>query len=247
MALSRLSLQHGDGDHFAGHRRRDLGIPQIGFSGVYRRRGLLHLRRERVDVGGSDIEIGTGDVTVVLGDHGLRVEHLVSVAQHFGERQLRLFQVALRSHVFERCVCRRQGCVRQNRIDFRQQLVFYHLIAALDLKRFQLAGGLSADIDVGDGLQDTGSHHRALHIAAFYCRGDILNLCFAKRPVICERAPTSSEKRTNQPRSSPFEHRPKLRRTLLRRLCRLHIGCRRGIGCWVDGCRFGFHDVLFAV
>ena len=57
-----------DGNDFAGHGRRDFRIPQIGFGGVYRRRSLLHLRRERRDVGGSNIEVRLCDVTVAGGD-----------------------------------------------------------------------------------------------------------------------------------------------------------------------------------
>ena len=86
-----LPLQETDGNDFAGHRRRDFGISPIGFSGVYRRRRFLHLRRERSDLSESDIVIGPGDVTVASGDNAFLKEFLVAGPLPFGERKLRLF------------------------------------------------------------------------------------------------------------------------------------------------------------
>jgi hypothetical protein len=54
------------------------------------------------------------------------------------------------------------------------------MIAALDLQRFKLAGGLSADNNIFDELQDARRHDRAFHIAAFDRSGGIADLGFAK-------------------------------------------------------------------
>ena len=79
-----------------------------------------------------------------------------------------------------------------------EQLVLFHLIAAVDLQRFKLAGGLSADISILDGLHDARRHDRAFDIAAFDGSGGIADLGFAKRPVIPERACTGDEECANQ-------------------------------------------------
>ena len=95
VGVERLPLQKTDGNYFAAHRRRDFGITQIGFTGVYRRRRFLHLRRERGDVGESDIVGGPGDVTVIGGDQLVRKEIVVAIPLQFGKNKLRLFQGAL--------------------------------------------------------------------------------------------------------------------------------------------------------
>src|ERR1017187_8927852 len=98
-------------------------------------------------VGASHVVVGAGDVTVVAGNDRLGKKFLVAVAQHLSKRKLRLLEGALRGHVLQGCVGRGERGVRQNRVDFGEQLVDYHLVSAFDLERFQLAGGLSAHID----------------------------------------------------------------------------------------------------
>jgi hypothetical protein len=120
-----------------------------------------------------------------------------------GEHQLRLFQSALRGDVLECRVGRRERRVRQNRIDFSKQLTLDYLIASLDFKRLQLAGSLSAHIDIQNGLQDAGCQYCAFYIAAFDDGGGIFDVCFTEYPVIDERADASDEQPTHQQQAAP--------------------------------------------
>jgi hypothetical protein len=97
-----------------------------------------------------------------------------------------------------RLTCR-ERCIRQNRIDFRDQLVRFHLIAAYDLQRFKNAGGLSADIDKLEGLHDARCHDRAFYIAAYDGSSGVEDLGFTKRPVIPESTRNGDEECANQP------------------------------------------------
>ena len=74
-----------------------------------------------------------------------------------------------------------------------------HSIAALDLQRLKLAGGLSADIDVLNWLQDARRHDGALDIATLdgCCRIDGFGL--SECPVIGKRADTGQDECANQP------------------------------------------------
>src|ERR1035441_609310 len=214
IGVERLAFEHADGNHLAGHGRGDFGVAEIGFGGVDGGRSLSHLGRERIYVGGSNIVVGAGDVTVVAGDDRLGKKFLVAVAEHLGKRKLRLLEGALRGHVLQGCVGRGERGVRQNRVDRSEELVDYHLVSAFDLERFQLAGGLSAHIDIVDGLEDAGRHDGAFDIAAFDGSGGIEHFGFAKRPVISEGACTGNEDRANQPPGTPLKEGTKFRRTI---------------------------------
>ena len=69
-----------------------------------------------------------------------------------------------------------------------EQLALRHLIAPLDLERLQRARGLSANINICNGLHDARRHYRTLYIAPLHRRGGIDYLSFAEDPVIPQRA-----------------------------------------------------------
>lgn len=71
----RLAFQQSDGNDFTRHGRRDSGIAQIGFARVHGCVGLLHLRRERGDVGESGSVAGAGYVMVAGGEYLCGEEH----------------------------------------------------------------------------------------------------------------------------------------------------------------------------
>jgi len=124
-----------------------------------------------------------------------------------------------------------------------EQLVLFHLIAAVDLQRFKLAGGLSANIDITDGLQDTLRHDRALYIAAFDGSGGIEDVGFAKHPVIAQCASTDDEDCANQPQAASLQEESwKSQLPLPRRCCRLIMSCRCGFGFRAAVCRSHFRD-----
>ena len=104
IGIECLPFQHEDGDDFPGHRRRDLGIAHVGFGGVHLRRGLLHLRGKRSEVGDCHIGTGLGDVAVAGRDELSRKECVVAGLLQLGEYELRPLYGALRGHVLERRV-----------------------------------------------------------------------------------------------------------------------------------------------
>jgi hypothetical protein len=71
---------------------------------------------------------------VACGDYQCSKELIAPDQLRLGEHQCRLFDSALRGHAGERRVGRCERGVRQSRVNFREQLALFHVVAALDLQ-----------------------------------------------------------------------------------------------------------------
>ena len=153
VGVQRLALFRGLRDDGAGHRRVDLGVAEIGLVAAQGRFGLLDLRLERVDLGTRRMQLRLGGLQRIRSSSRPRGRDSVWRWNCCSRKhELRLPIGELRPLVAELRTGRHRPRARYTvgSISASSSPAFT-VVADLEIQLLQLAGDLSADIDVFRG------------------------------------------------------------------------------------------------
>ncbi|SLY92872.1 Uncharacterised protein [Klebsiella pneumoniae] len=159
-----LSLQGGNLRHFAGHRRQDPRVIEVGLRRIERRLVTLYLRFNSADLRLFHRQIGGRGIKVLPRDQLALRQLLLTGQSHLRQFALRARLIELGAQLHERRFHLFNLVLRLLRIDNPQQLILFNLIANIDVQRFQLSADLGADVNFSQGIQFAGGQHALLEI-----------------------------------------------------------------------------------
>lgn len=151
--------------HFAGHRRQDPRVIEVGLRRIERRLVTLYLRFNSADLRLFHRQIGGRGIEVLSRDQLALRQLLLTGQGHLRQLTLRARLIELGAQLHQRRFHLFDLVLRLLRIDNPQQLVLFDLIADIHVQRLQLSADLGADVNFSQGIQLAGGQHALLEIA----------------------------------------------------------------------------------